>query len=62
MLHDRAVYRDICAGLITLDNYTILDVVQGLRTIYREFALISQRQSGNLGFQTFYAEQWRSAK
>jgi len=36
------------SGLVALDYYTLLDIIWGLRTINREFTLISQRRSGNL--------------
>jgi len=53
----KGLSRHLRSGLITLDYYTKLDIVWGLCAINREFALISQRQSGNMGFQTFHAEQ-----
>jgi len=46
--------RRLCSGLITLDYYTLPDVVRGLT---ENLHLTSQRRSGNLGFRTFHAEQ-----
>jgi len=38
------------------EYYALLDVVRGLHAIRnREFVLINQRQSNNLGFQTVHA-------
>jgi len=54
------VIKRIKLGTSTLKIAALVDVVRGLRTVNNEFALISQRRTGNLGFRTFHAEQ-RSA-
>jgi len=46
----------------TLEIAALVDVVGVLRTVNTEFALISQRRTGNLCFRTFHAEQRSAGK